>query len=145
MPKKAKEELIPYYTNSTQLPVGYTDDMIEAIKLQEVLQTKYTGGTVFHGLLGERISGKQARLLVKKILSKSQMPYFSVSPTFSICPKHGYIKGEHLKCPEDKCEKECEVYARVVGYIRPVQQWNKGKVQEYSDRKEFLLESVLNN
>ena len=132
MPKK-----VPYYTNSSQLPVGHTDDIIEAVKLQENLQTKYTGGTVFHGFLGERINAKQAKLLVKTILKKSKMPYFSVSPTFSVCTEHGYIKGEHFKCTHEGCKNSCEVYARVVGYIRPVQQWNKGKVAEYKKRKVF--------
>ncbi len=132
MPKK-----VPYYTNSSQLPVGHTDDIIEAVKLQENLQTKYTGGTVFHGFLGERINAKQAKLLVKTILKKSKMPYFSVSPTFSVCTKHGYINGEHFKCTHKGCNKDCLVYARVVGYISPVNQWNKGKKAEYQKRKVF--------
>lgn len=132
-----KKEKIPYYTNSSQLPVGHTDDIIEAVKLQENLQIKYTGGTVFHGFLGERINAQQAKLLVKMILKKSKMPYFSVSPTFSVCKTHGYINGEHFKCNHEGCNKDCEVYARVVGYIRPVQQWNKGKVAEYKQRKVY--------
>lgn len=129
--------MIPFYTNSSQLPVGHTDDLFEAVKLQENLQTKYTGGTVFHTFLGERITAAAVKILLKKVFAKSKMPYLSISPTFSICPQHGYINGEHFKCPD--CDKDCEVYARVVGYIRPVQQWNKGKVQEYHQRKVFKL------
>ena len=134
-----KNEKVHFYTNSSQLPVGYTDDMIEAVHLQEPLQTKYTGGTVFHGFLGEKINAEQAKLLIRTVFKNSKMPYFSVSPTFSICKKHGYINGEHFKCNHKGCKKSCEVYARVVGYIRPVQQWNKGKVQEYHQRKVFKM------
>lgn len=129
--------MIPFYTNSSQLPVGHTDDLFEAVELQEPLQTKYTGGTVFHTFLGERISANAVKTILKKVFTKSKMPYLSISPTFSICPQHGYINGEHFKCPD--CNKDCEVYARVVGYIRPVQQWNKGKVAEYHQRKVFKV------
>ena len=128
---------VPYYTNSSQLPVGCTDDLFEALELQEPLQTKYTGGTVFHTFLGERITAAAAKLIIRKAFKKSAMPYMSISPTFSVCPNHGYTAGEHFKCP--KCEEDCEVYARVVGYLRPVQQWNKGKVAEYKDRKVFKV------
>lgn len=130
-----KEERTPYYTNSTQLPVGYTDDLLEACKLQDPLQSKYTGGTVLHGFIGEKISAENAKLIIKTVFTKYKMPYLSITPTFSICKNHGYINGEHFTCPE--CKEECEVYSRVVGYIRPVQQWNKGKVQEYKERKVF--------
>ena len=136
--------MIPFYTNSSQLPVGYTDDLFAALELQEPLQTKYTGGTVHHIFLGERLpSGKEAKLIIRKAFSKSAMPYMSISPTFSVCPEHGYLNGEQFKCPE--CGKECEVYARVVGYLRPVKQWNKGKVQEYKQRKVFSVNGVLKN
>lgn len=128
----------PYYTNSTQLPVGYTDDLFEAVKLQDPLQTKYTGGTVLHAFLGERLSsGKEAKLIIKKIFQKYKLPYISLTPTFSICPSHGYLEGEHFTCPKCLLEQPCEVYSRVVGYLRPVQQWNDGKVSEYKQRKVF--------
>jgi ribonucleoside-triphosphate reductase len=131
------EEKVPFYTNSSQLPVGFTDDLFEAVKLQEPLQTKFTGGTVFHTFLGEKITASAVKTLLKKVFAKSKMPYLSISPTFSVCPQHGYINGEHFKCPD--CDKDCEVYARVVGYIRPVKQWNKGKVAEYHTRKVFKV------
>lgn len=131
------EEKIPFYTNSSQLPVGHTDDLFEALELQEPLQTKYTGGTVFHTFLGEKITASAAKTLIKKAFKKSKMPYLSISPTFSVCPDHGYLNGEQFKCPE--CGEECEVYARVVGYLRPVKQWNKGKVAEYKSRKVFKI------
>jgi len=126
----------PYYTNSTQLPVDFTDDMFEALDIQDDLQCSYTGGTVNHLFLGERVVDSAAcKKLVKTILSKYKLPYLSITPTFSICPTHGYKNGEHTTCPE--CGKECEIFSRVVGYIRPVKQWNKGKQQEYSDRVEY--------
>lgn len=128
----------PYYTNSTHLPVGYTDDIFEALDLQDELQCKYTGGTVFHAFLGERVPDKEtAKKIVKKIAQNYKLPYFTLTPTFSICPSHGYQVGEHWKCP--KCKKECEVYSRVVGKIHPVQRWNPGKKQEYKERKEYLI------
>lgn len=142
MPKTKRTEnkaSEPYYTNSTQLPVGHTDDLFEAVKLQDPLQTKYTGGTVLHGFLGERISGKNAKLIIKKVFEKYKLPYLSITPTFSICQEHGYLEGEHWTCPVEGCELSPEVYSRVVGYIRPVQQWNKGKVQEYKERKVFQV------
>ena len=128
----------PYYTNSSQLPVGFTDDLFEAVALQDALQTKYTGGTVLHAFLGEKLSsGKEAKMLVKKVFQKSKMPYLSITPTFSICPSHGYLAGEHFTCPKCLIEQPCEVYSRIVGYLRPVQQWNKGKVSEYHRRRVF--------
>lgn len=130
----------PYYTNSTQLPVNYTDDIFEALKLQDDLQTKYTGGTVLHGFIGEKIpNGETVKQLVKKVFENFRLPYFTITPTFSICPNHGYIAGEHFTCPKCTIEQPCEVYSRIVGYLRPVQQWNKGKQEEFKDRKEFKI------
>lgn len=131
----------PYYTNSTQLPVDHTDDVFEALDLQDPLQSTYTGGTVFHAFLGERLAdGEGCKQLVKKIAENYKLPYFSITPTFSICPKHGYIAGEASECPHnngEKCDETPLIYSRVVGYYRPVKQWNKGKFQEYKQRKEF--------
>jgi len=133
-----KNGAAPYYTNSTQLPVGYTDDIFEALDLQDELQTKYTGGTVFHGFVGEKLpDGESSKILVKKIAENYRLPYFTITPTFSICQQHGYISGEHETCPE--CGATTEVYSRVVGYIRPVSQWNRGKRSEFKDRKTFKL------
>jgi ribonucleoside-triphosphate reductase len=130
----------PYYTNSSQLPVGYTEDAFEALELQDNLQDKYTGGTVFHTFLGERINDiNTAKSMVKKIADNYHLPYFTLSPTFSICPVHGYLEGEHYNCPKCVIDQSCEVYSRIVGYIRPVQQWNVGKSQEYQDRKTFKV------
>ncbi len=130
----------PYYTNSTQLPVNYTDDLFEALQLQDELQTRYTGGTVFHGFIGEKISdGETVKRLVKKVFESFKLPYFTVTPTFSICPHHGYMAGEHFTCPKCIIEQPCEVYSRIVGYLRPVQQWNKGKQEEFHQRKEFKI------
>jgi len=129
----------PYYTNSTQLPVDYTTDIFEAMKLQEDIQVLYTGGTVFHGMLGESLpNGEAAKKLVKSMLMNTQMPYITVSPTFSICRQHGYIKGEAFDCPI--CGEPAEVYARVVGFYRPVRNWNIGKAEEYKCRKEFIVD-----
>lgn len=126
----------PYYTNSTQLPVGYTTDVFEALDLQDPLQTKYTGGTVFHVFLGEdKPSTIATKKLVRCIAENYSLPYYTITPTFSICPNHGYIPGKHERCPQ--CGEECEVYSRIVGYLRPVEQWNKGKQQEFADRKTF--------
>lgn len=136
---KLDKEKYPYYTNSTQLPVNYTDDIFEVLDHQDDLQTKYTGGTVVHIYAGERIQSEETmKNLVKKICNNYHLPYFTFSPTFSTCPNHGYVAGEYYTCPE--CGASCEVYSRVVGYIRPVQQWNKGKKQEFSDRQEFKIE-----
>jgi len=133
-----KEGAEPFYTNSTQLPVNYTDDIFEALDLQDELQTKYTGGTVMHLFVGERISDPHTvKLLVKRICEKYRISYFTVTPTFSICPNHGYLSGEHDKCPE--CGSETEVYSRVVGYLRPVKQWNHGKKEEFRMRKTFKV------
>ena len=126
----------PFYTNSTQLPVNYTDDMFKALDLQDPLQTKYTGGTVFHLFLGERINNiKVVKNLVRKICENYSLPYFTLTPTFSVCPAHGYVSGEHFECPS--CGESCEVYSRVVGYLRPVQQWNFGKKEEFKLRQTF--------
>ena len=125
----------PYYTNSTQLPVNYTDDLIFALKHQERLQIKYTGGTVFHIFLGESVNAEGVKILVRKVLEKTRLPYITVTPTFSICPQHGYLKGKHEVCP--KCNAKCEVYSRIVGYIRPVENWNAGKQEEFKERKTF--------
>ena len=131
---------VPYYTNSSQLPVGFTDDIFQALDLQNEIQTKYTGGTVLHVFLGEKISDpNQAKNLVRKIFEKYSLPYITLTPTFSICPTHGYLSGEHFECPQCIIKQPCEVYSRVVGYIRPVQQWHKGKQEEYRERKEFVL------
>lgn len=128
----------PFYTNSSLLPVNYTDDLFEALDLQDELQTKYTGGTVMHLYLGERISDHEVvKNLVKKICTNYRLPYFTISPTFSVCPEHGYISGEEPTCPQ--CGKETEVYARVVGYLRPVKQWNKGKQAEYFLRTKYTV------
>lgn len=128
---------VPFYTNSTQLPVNYTDDVFEALDQQDDLQTKYTGGTVLHIFGGERIErGESIRQLVRKICDHYHLPYFTFSPTFSICPEHGYLKGENPTCPH--CLKPCEIYSRIVGYLRPVSQWNDGKKAEFKLRKNFL-------
>ena len=131
----------PYYTNSTQLPVNkYTDDLFEALKLQDPLQTRYTGGTVFHIFLGERIADHwMVPRLIKKIFERFKLPYITITPTFSICPVHGYLPGEHFFCPKCTVKTPCEVYSRVVGYLRPVQSWNEGKQEEFRQRKEFKL------
>ncbi len=133
---------VPYYTNSTHLPVGYTDDPFEALKLQDSFQTKYTGGTILHLFLGEKINNPEmAKNLVKKVFDKFHLPYITLTPTFSICPVHGYVSGEHFECPKCIVKQPCEVYSRVVGYLRPVKQWNKGKVQEFKERKEYKATS----
>jgi ribonucleoside-triphosphate reductase len=127
-----------YYTNSSHLPVGFTNDIFEALDLQDDLQTKYTGGTVFHAFIGERLyDTSTCRNLVEKIAKNYALPYFTLTPTFSICPNHGYLSGEQNVCP--KCQFETEVYSRVVGYIRPVDQWNTAKQAEYSDREEYKV------
>ncbi len=127
-----------FYTNSTQLPVNYTDDVFEALDLQDDIQRRYTGGTVFHTFIGERIQEAQAaKVLVKKICDNYHLPYFTFSPTFSVCPNHGYLKGEIAACPQ--CGDECEIYSRIVGYLRPTKQWNKGKQEEFAMRKAFKL------
>lgn len=128
----------PFYTNSTQLPVNYSDDIFETLTLQDELQTKYTGGTVMHLFLGENISDTRAvKSLIKKIVTGFRLPYITISPTFSVCPSHGYLRGRQEKCPV--CEDETEVYSRVVGYLRPVKQWNNGKQAEFDMRKTFKV------
>lgn len=129
----------PYYTNSTHLPVNYTDDPLFALDHQDGLQTKYTGGTVLHLFLGERVHDwKTCRAFVKRVAENYHLPYFTITPTFSICPTHGYIRGEQTTCPE--CSASCEIWSRIVGYFRPVDQWNKGKKSEYADRTEYSIE-----
>jgi anaerobic ribonucleoside-triphosphate reductase len=168
----SRKKAAPYYTNSTQLPVNYTDDIFKAFELQDQLQSKYTGGTVLHGFVGESSPSAQAiKALIKKLFHHFSLPYFTITPTFSICPSHGYLRGQHEYCP--KCDEEmenkksnsvrlenrliegaehgaakeqvkhkrtkCEVYSRIVGYLRPVNQWNDGKQAEFEDRKNFNL------
>ena len=131
-------ERVPYYTNSTLLPVNATDDVIEALEHQEDLQTLYTGGTVFHIFLGEKMSsGEACKNLVKRIVYNSRIPYLTVTPTYSVCSDHGYLAGEHSKCPI--CGKDCDVYSRVVGYFRPVRNWNEGKQEEFRQRVEYKI------
>ena len=128
----------PYYTNSSHLPVGYTEDVFEALDMQDELHTLYTSGTVFHAFLGEkRPDWKTAATLVRKIAENYRLPYYSISPTYSVCKNHGYIAGEHFTCPE--CGESAEVYSRITGYYRPVQNWNDGKSQEYKERKVYSI------
>ncbi len=128
----------PYYTNSTQLPVGFTDDIFETLDLQDELQSGYTGGTVLHLYLGERIGDIEvAKNLIRKIFTNYKLPYISLTPTFSICNSHGYIAGEHFACPT--CGADTEVWSRVTGYLRPVQNYNRGKRQEYADRVKYTI------
>ena len=129
-----KEGDTPYYTNSSHLPVDYTADIFDALDIQDELQTLYTSGTVFHAFLGEKLPDwKSAANLVRKIAENYRLPYYTLSPTYSVCKEHGYIAGEHFTCP--KCGKKAEVYSRITGYYRPVQNWNDGKTQEYKNRK----------
>ena len=131
----------PYYTNSSQLPVGWTDDLFEALDLQDELQTRYTGGTVLHGFLGERLPDSEStKSLIRKITDNYHLPYITLTPTFSICKEHGYLTGEQTRCPH--CQSDTEVYSRVVGYLRPVNQWNVGKRAEFKDRKPFKSKTV---
>lgn len=128
----------PFYTNSTQLPVNFSEDIFETLELQDDIQTKYTGGTVLHLYAGERVQNTDSiKNLVNKVCNNFKLPYFTFSPTFSICKEHGYLNGEHEECPY--CGKSCEVYSRVVGYLRPVQQWNDGKKAEFKMRKNFKV------
>ncbi|HHT38332.1 MAG TPA: ribonucleoside triphosphate reductase [Mollicutes bacterium] len=129
----------PYYTNSTQLPVDYTTDLFEVLKLQDELQTKYTGGTVLHGYLGERIHDPEVtKNLIKTVFENYRLPYFSITPTFSTCDEHGYIAGEQFKCPN--CGRDTEVWTRVVGFYRPVQAFNNGKFEEFKERLEYVVQ-----
>lgn len=128
----------PYYTNSSHLPVGYTEDIFSALDIQDELQTLYTSGTVFHSFLGEKLPTWQAAAaLVRKIAENYKLPYYTLSPTYSVCKNHGYITGEHFTCPE--CGEKAEVYSRITGYYRPVQNWNDGKTQEYKDRQLYNI------
>ena len=132
----AEENGTPYYTNSSHLPVGYTDDVFEALDIQDELQSLYTSGTVFHTFLGEKLPGwKSAAALVRKIAENYKLPYYTMSPTYSICRNHGYLSGEQFKCPY--CGEEAEVYSRITGYYRPVKNWNDGKTQEFRERKVY--------
>jgi anaerobic ribonucleoside-triphosphate reductase len=131
----------PYYTNSTQLPVNYTDDIFETLSLQDNLQAKYTGGTVLHIFLGEKVADTTVlKSLIKKVATNYRLPYFTITPTFSVCPTHGYLTGEQHTCNE--CRQETEIYSRVVGYLRPVKQWNNGKQAEYSLRKTYAVDEL---
>ena len=132
----AKNGGSPYYTNSSHIPVGFTDDIFEALGLQDNLQTLYTSGTVFHAFLGERLPDwKTAATLVRKIAENYKLPYYTLSPTYSVCRDHGYLSGEHYTCPI--CGSKTEVYSRITGYYRPLQNWNDGKAHEFEDRKEY--------
>ncbi len=132
----------PYYTNSSHLPVDFTDDVFEVMDLQDGMQTKYTGGTVVHLFVGEEIRDNEAmKSLIKNICHNYHLPYFTITPTFSICPSHGYMPGKIIKCP--KCGLENEVWSRIVGYIRPVKQWNPGKRAEFDDRETYKIEKSL--
>ena len=131
----------PYYTNSSHLPVGYTDDIFEALDMQDELHTLYTSGTVFHAYLGEKLpSWKSAANLVRTIADNYRLPYYSISPTYSVCKNHGYITGEVYVCPD--CGEKTEVYSRITGYYRPIQNWNDGKAQEYKERKVYSQEKL---
>jgi ribonucleoside-triphosphate reductase len=128
----------PFYTNSAQLPVDHTDDLFETLELQDDIQTMFTGGTVLHLYAGERIRDTRAlKLLIRRICENYRLPYFSITPTFSVCPRCGYLAGEVRRCPT--CGGRCEVYSRVVGYLRPVDQWNDGKREEFKLRKAIRL------
>ncbi len=132
----------PYYTNSSHLPVGYTEDIFTALDIQDELQTLYTSGTVFHAFLGEKLPDwKSAASLVRKIAENYKLPYYTMSPTYSVCKKHGYLAGEQYTCPE--CGATTEVYSRITGYYRPVQNWNDGKAQEFKERKVYNIENSV--
>ena len=134
----ANENGTPYYTNSSHLPVGYTEDIFSALDIQDDLQTLYTSGTVFHAFLGEKLPDwKAAANLVRKIAENYKLPYYTMSPTYSVCKDHGYLAGEHFTCPI--CNQKTEVYSRITGYYRPVQNWNDGKTQEFKDRKTYNI------
>ena len=138
----ACKDQAPYYTNSTHLPVNYTEDIFDALEMEDEMQTLYTSGTVFHGFLGERMPDwKAAANLVKKIAYNFKLPYYTLSPTYSICENHGYIAGEHFSCPH--CGKATEVYSRITGYYRPVRNWNDGKSSEFENRKTYEPEELF--
>ena len=133
---------VPYYTNSSHLPVSYTDDIFSALDIQDELQTLYTSGTVFHAFLGEKLpTWEAAAKLVRTIAENYKLPYYTISPTYSVCKNHGYLEGEQFVCPQ--CGENAEVYSRITGYYRPVQNWNNGKTQEYKDRKEYNVETSV--
>ena len=135
----AKDGGTPYYTNSSHLPVSFSEDIFEALDIQDDLQTRYTSGTVFHAFLGEKLPDwTSTASLVRKIAENYKLPYYTISPTYSVCKDHGYIAGEHFTCPE--CGGQTEVYSRITGYYRPVQNWNDGKSQEYRERREYDVE-----
>ena len=137
-----KEGDTPYYTNSSHLPVEYTSDIFDALDIQDELQTLYTSGTVFHAFLGEKLPDwKAAANLVRTIAENYKLPYYTLSPTYSICKEHGYIQGEQPNCPY--CQAPTEIYSRITGYYRPVQNWNDGKLQEYANRKEYDVETSV--
>ena len=138
----ANDNGTPYYTNSSHLPVSYTEDIFTALDVQDELQTRYTSGTVFHAFLGEKLPDWQAAAsLVRKIAENYKLPYYTMSPTYSVCSEHGYLAGEHYICPH--CGKEAEVYSRITGYYRPVKNWNDGKSQEFKDRKTYDIENSV--
>ncbi len=138
----AKNGEAPFYTNSTHLPVGYTDDIMDALEMEDEFQTMYTSGTVFHGFLGQELPDwKSAAGLVRKISNNFKLPYYTLSPTYSVCVDHGYISGKHFQCPI--CGREAEVYSRITGYYRPVRNWNDGKVSEFRNRKTYSEEKFL--
>jgi anaerobic ribonucleoside-triphosphate reductase len=137
----SKDEMEPFYTNSSQLSVNYTDDVFEALDLQDELQSKYTGGTVQHIFLGEAAPNVQSvRSFVRSVCNSYRLPYFTLTPSFSICPTHGYLNGEQTKCPA--CGDYTEIYSRVVGYLRPVSQWNAGKQVEFALRSRYHIEET---
>lgn len=141
-----EKKAAPFYTNSTHLPVDYTADIFEALDHQDDLQVKYNGGTVLHGFLGESLPDiRSVKTLIQKVATNYRLPYFSITPTFSICPKHGYLKGEWKFCPKcDQVQKQpCEVFSRVVGYLRPLSQWNEGKAAEFEIRKEYRIDASI--
>lgn len=139
----AEDNGAPYYTNSSHLPVGYTDDLFSALDIQDGLQTLYTSGTVFHAFLGERLNDwHSAAKLVHKIAENYRLPYYTLSPTYSICKNHGYLPGEQYECPV--CREKTEVYSRITGYYRPVQNWNDGKTQEFKQRKNYQISAASN-
>jgi len=138
----AKEGETPYYTNSSHLPVSYTEDIFSALDIQDKLQPLYTSGTVFHAFLGEKLPDwKAAANLVRKIADNYKLPYYTLSPTYSVCREHGYLAGEHYTCPQ--CGQKAEVYSRITGYYRPVQNWNDGKSQEFKDRQVYNIEHSM--
>ena len=139
----SQDDNVPYYTNSSHLPVGYTEDVFTALDVQDELQTLYTSGTVFHTFLGQRLENWQATMnLVRKIAENYKLPYYTMSPTYSVCATHGYLAGEQENCPH--CGAKTEIYSRITGYYRPVANWNDGKSQEYKERKTYdMNKSVL--